>query len=44
MKNYKELIICWKVIEDKNPREIEKELIAMYQQKFNILPFANLVR
>ncbi len=42
LANHKDLIICWKPTFDKDPREIEKELIQEYVKKFNKRPFANL--
>jgi hypothetical protein len=44
LANHKDLIICWKVTEDEEPREIELRLIYEYLQKFHKLPFANLTK
>lgn len=38
-----ELIFCWKVIQNKVPREVEKDLIGAYKKQFGgRRPFANL--
>ena len=35
------LLICWKVTE-MEPREVERDLIAAFREKFGVRPFANL--
>ncbi len=42
LANHQELIICWKPTPNKNPREVEKELIEGYVKEFGVRPFANL--
>ena len=42
LENYKDLLVCWKTIENKEPREIESNLILEYREEFGRLPFANL--
>lgn len=43
LKNHKDLLVCWKTIDNKEPREIEAKLILEYQKQFNEKrPFANL--
>ena len=43
IKNVNEYIICWKELPNDEPRNIEIELVNLFKQKFNRLPFANLV-
>jgi len=42
LKNSKDLIICWKPIQNISPREIEAELIRQFNSHYGMLPFANL--
>ncbi|NOQ24745.1 MAG: hypothetical protein GQ564_05215 [Bacteroidales bacterium] len=42
LKNYSDLIFCWKTIPNEDPREIEKYLLNLYIKQFNKRPFANL--
>ncbi len=42
LENYKDLLVCWKTIENEEPREIEKKLILEYKKEFERLPFSNL--
>jgi hypothetical protein len=44
LANHKDLIICWKVTEQDNPRDVEKKLINEYCLQFHKLPFANLTK
>lgn len=44
LANHKDLIICWKVTQGEDPREVEKKLIDEYCRKFHKLPFANLTK
>ena len=43
LANYKELIICWKLTPNEDPRNLEKEMIQDYVKKFGQRPFANLM-
>ena len=43
LSNPEELIVCWKATSNKDPRYVEKELIAEFVKQFNKRPFANLV-
>lgn len=43
IKNYNELVICWKPTPNEDPREIEKQLLLSYQEQFGKRPFANLI-
>jgi len=42
LKNHEELIFCWCVLNEKDPRDVEKVLLHLYQQQFGQRPFANL--
>ena len=42
MKNHSELIFCWKIIEDNDPRLEEKKLLELFEKQFGRKPFANL--
>lgn len=43
LKNYKNLIVCWKPTPDNEPREIEHKLIREFKHIYdNRKPFANL--
>ena len=46
IKNYKNLIICWKPLPNKkeDPRQVEKQLICNFESVYKTLPFANLRR
>ncbi len=44
LKNHKNLVICWKILPNKDPRIIEKELIHNFTIQFGKKPFANLTR
>ena len=37
-----ELLFCWKIFDNINPRDFEKKLINQFQQKYYKKPFANL--
>ena len=39
-----ELLICWKIVEDENPQDVERGAIDAFADDFGELPFANLVR
>lgn len=43
LKNSRDLIVCWKVIETETARDFEKRLIQLFKTKFSVRPFANLV-
>lgn len=43
IKNYKDLIICWKTSPNKDPRAIEKEMIKDFVSQYGKRPFANLM-
>jgi hypothetical protein len=43
LKNYTDLIICWKETQNEDPREVEKLLLRMFITQFGKSPFANLV-
>ena len=43
LKNHEQLIFCWKPTPNDDPREVEKEIIKLYQNQFDKRPFANLV-
>lgn len=40
--NYSDLIFCWKPTSDKDPRDVEKQLLCSYIKQFGARPFANL--
>jgi len=41
-KNNNDLVLCWKLLTNKNSRESEKELMAKFEEKYNgRRPFAN---
>jgi hypothetical protein len=42
LSDSKDLIICWKRLPNDEPRLIEEELIASFQQTYKQRPFANL--
>ena len=42
IKRSTELIFCWKLTPEDDPREIEKELLFKYSNDFRTRPFANL--
>ena len=44
MKDSDNLLICWKVLADEEPREAESELISDFITRYNKMPFANLLR
>ncbi len=44
LKNYRNLVFCWKLTIDDDPREVEKQLIDNYEKQYGMKPFANLVR
>ncbi len=44
LKNYRDLMICWKTTSDNDPREVEKLLIDSYMKQYGKRPFANLVK
>lgn len=39
-----EFLVCWKKVEKQMPRDVERELIDEFTDKFGRLPFANLIR
>lgn len=43
LRNYMNLVFCWKPTPDSDPREIEKSLLKQYFNQFGRRPFANLV-
>ena len=42
IKKHKELIFCWKTLENGDPREVEKSLLSNFQSQYGKRPFANL--
>jgi len=42
LKDSKDLLICWKVLIDEEPRNVEKNLIYDFKNIYNKRPFANL--
>lgn len=42
LKNYEDLIFCWKASIDEDPREVEKRLLHLFENQFGSRPFANL--
>ena len=44
IKHHQDLVFCWKPTPDKDPRQIEKELLDIFSAQFQRMPFANLVR
>lgn len=42
LKNYSDLIFCWKPTPNADPREVEKHLLSEYISQFGTRPFANL--
>ena len=44
IREHEELLICWKILKDDKPREIEGQLISEFESHNNRLPFANLQR
>ncbi len=42
LKNYGNLIFCWKPTPNTNPRIIEKQLLNEFITQFGVRPFANL--
>jgi len=44
LKKNNDLIIAWKKLYNKEPRSEEQNLINQFEQKYNRLPFANLMR
>ena len=42
LTDHRELLICWKIVDDSEPRDIEKDLIKQFVSIFNKRPFANL--
>lgn len=41
-KNHRDLIFCWKLTPENDPRKIEMSLIDEYRRQYGKLPFANL--
>ena len=44
LDNHQLFIVCWKVIENEEPRVIESALLHQFIEKYDCLPFANLVK
>ncbi|MGD9487151.1 MAG: hypothetical protein AB7W47_03975 [Calditrichaceae bacterium] len=42
LSDNKEFTICWKATPNDNPRELEKDLIAEFENNYSKKPFANL--
>ncbi|MDC9723987.1 MAG: hypothetical protein PSN34_14610 [Urechidicola sp.] len=42
IKKHSDLIFCWKLTPNDDPREIEKQLLSQYIKNFGNRPFANL--
>ena len=41
LKNYKDLIFCWKTTKEE-PRDVERKMLSEFSLQFGDLPFANL--
>ena len=41
LKNYKDLIFCWQILENVEPVKRENELIEEFENEFGKIPFAN---
>jgi hypothetical protein len=39
-----ELLVAWRTVEGRDPAEVEADLLAAFEQRFGVLPFANLTR
>ena len=44
LKNYNDLIFCWKTTPMSDPRIIEKDMIEDFIEQFGSMPYANLKR
>jgi hypothetical protein len=42
LKNYKDLLVCWKSLPNDDPRNVEEELIKRFTNSFGRRPYANL--
>ena len=42
LKNYNDLVVCWKALPTEDPRTFEATLIQQFISKFHNRPFANL--
>ena len=42
IRNSGDLFVCWKTLPDKEPRDVERELIQMFKSEYGKRPFANL--
>jgi hypothetical protein len=42
LKDHRELLICWKIVDGSEPRDIERDLIEEFVSIYNKRPFANL--
>lgn len=42
LKNYQDLLVCWKPTPAENPREIEKDLIRRFEDIYGKRPLANI--
>lgn len=42
LKGADELLVCWKVLDEREPSEVESELISAFVAQFGQRPFANL--
>lgn len=40
----RDLLLCWKVTLESNPRTVEKAFLAEFEDRYGKLPFANLIR
>lgn len=43
LKNHKNLEICWKIIKNEEPINVERELLSSFMKEFGKLPYANLL-
>ena len=44
LENHENLIICWKTVNEGDPRMIEKDYLSNFERKFGVIPFANLTK
>lgn len=42
IKNIDDYVICWKEFPSRQPRDVEVELLRLFRDRYNKLPFANL--
>ena len=39
-----ELLVAWRAVSDEDPGQVEAELLAAFERRYGVLPFANLTR